>query len=85
MYEVGLSEEARVAAGELPHDALKALAELIDLLMLQPESGRLYRGPGSDLRTVALVDGQLLVIWLVLRTRQQVEILRLIWLGDEAL
>lgn len=85
MYEVGLSEEARVAAGELPHHALKALAGYIDQLMLQPESGtplpRSRKRPG----TVARLDGLLLVIWLVLDTQQQVEILRLIWLGDGTL
>jgi hypothetical protein len=56
MYQVDLSDEARAATGELPHHALEALAELVDVLTLEPESGRLYRGPGSDLRTIALLE-----------------------------
>lgn len=52
MYEVELSDEARATAGILPHHAVKALAELLDLLSLEPEAGRLCRNPGSDLRTI---------------------------------
>ena len=81
MYEVNLSDEARTTAGQLPHDAVKALAELVDLLTLQPIIGRLYRGPGSDLRTISIAGGELLVVWLVIDSQQRVEILRLVWLG----
>jgi hypothetical protein len=81
VYEVNLSDEARDTAGHLPHDALAALAELLDLLSLQPHAGRLYRGPGSDLRTITTANGQLLAVWLVLEEPPRVEILRLIWLG----
>lgn len=79
MYELNLSDEARTVVGDLPHDAVKALAEF-----LEPDSGRLYRGPGSDLRTIAIADGQLLAVWLVRHAQRRVEILRLMWLGDEA-
>ena len=81
MYEVNLSGEAADAVGHLPHDALKALAELVDLLTLQPQAGRLYRGAGSNLRTLTIADGELLAVWLVLDDPPRVEILRLIWLG----
>ena len=81
MYEVTFSEEARADAAVLPHDALKALADLIDLLTVNPEVGRPYRGSGSDLRTIAVAEGELLVVWLVLEAQQRVEVLRLLWLG----
>lgn len=81
MYEVNLSDEARTTAGQLPHDAIKAFAELVDVLALQPFIGRLYRGPGSDLRTISVAGGELLVVWLVIDSQQRVEILRLLWLG----
>jgi hypothetical protein len=54
-------------------------------LVIEPNAGRLYRGPGSDLRTIALADGQLLVVWLVLDSQQRVDVLRLLWLGDSIL
>ena len=69
------------APAVLPHDALKALADLVDLLAVDPEVGRPYRGPGSDLRTIAVADGELLVVWLILEAQQRVEVLRLLWLG----
>lgn len=48
--------------------------------------GHLHQGagrsnPGSDLRTIAVADGELLVVWLVLDAQQRVEVLRLVWLG----
>ena len=82
MYQVNLSDEARDTASHLPHHALTALAEFLDLLNLQPYAGRLYRGPGSDLRTITTANGQLLAVWLVLDEPPRVEILRLIWLGQ---
>lgn len=81
MYEVTFSEEARAGAAALPHDALKTLADLVDLLAADPGVGRPYRGPGSDLRTIAVADGELLVVWLVLDAQLRVEVLRLVWLG----
>jgi hypothetical protein len=83
VYDVNLSDEARDAAAHVPHDSLKALAELVDLLILDPYVGRLYRGPGSDLRSIAIADGKLLVVWLVLEAQQRVELLRLLWLGEQ--
>lgn len=41
----------------------------------------MYRGPGSDLRTVALADGRLLLVWLVLEDQRRVEILRIVWVS----
>ena len=84
MYEVNFSDEARDTAGHLPHGAVTALAELVDLLVLQPYTGRLYRGPGSDLRATSTADGGLLAVWLVLEDPPRVEVLRLIWLGPPA-
>jgi hypothetical protein len=75
VYEVNLSDEARATAGQLPHHAIKALAELVDLLTVQPYTGRLYRGPGSDLRTISIAGDDLLVVWLVIDSQQLVEIL----------
>jgi hypothetical protein len=80
VYEVNLSDEARTTAGQLPHHAIKALAELVDVLALQPFIGPLYRGPGSDLRTVSNAGSELLVVWLVIDSQQRLEILRLVWL-----
>ena len=84
MYQIHFFDEARAAAAELPGDGLKALAELLDLLAVHPYTGRLYAGPGSDLRTIAVADGRLLAVWLVLEQQQVVEILRLLWIGDPA-
>jgi len=81
VYEVTFSEEARAGATVLPRDALKALADLIDLLAVDPEVGRPYRGPSRDLRTIVIADGELLAVWLVLETQQRVEVLLLLWLG----
>jgi plasmid stabilization system protein ParE len=82
VYEVNLFDEARTTLAGLPPDALKSLAELFDLLAIQPYAGRLYGRPSSDLRTIALADGRILAVWLVLEDQQRVEILRILWLGD---
>ena len=82
MYRVNLLDEARDAIAGIPPNALKALAELMNLLAIQPYAGRLYGAPGSDLRTIAVADGRVLAVWLVLEDQQRVEILRLLWLGD---
>lgn len=81
MYDVNLSFEARDAAARLPADALKALAELIDVLTVSPSVGRAYGSPDSDLRTTAVAHGELLVVWLILEPQRRVELLRLLWLG----
>ncbi len=75
-------DEARAVVGVLPDDALKALTDLLSLLSVEPHAGRLYAGPGTDLRTLTAADGRLLAIWLVLDDQERVEILRLLWLGD---
>jgi len=82
VYEVNLLHEARDALAGLPADAVKALAELLDLLTIQPYAGRLYGAPGSDLRTITVADGRILTVWLVLEHQQRVEVLRVLWLGD---
>jgi plasmid stabilization system protein ParE len=82
VYEVTFSDEATAGAAALPQHARKALADLVELLAVDPEVGRPYRGPSSDLRTIATAAGELLVVWLVLETQQRVEVLRLLWLGD---
>lgn len=82
MYRVTLVDEARAVVAVLPDDALKALTDLLSLLSIEPYTGRLYAGPGTDLRTLATADGRLLAIWLVLDDQQRVEILRLLWLGN---
>lgn len=82
MYEVTLSEEARATTTQLPRSVLTALAELVDALAINAELGRPYRGSSSDLRTIAIAGGQLLVVWLVLENQHRVELLRLLWLGD---
>jgi hypothetical protein len=82
VYEVNLLDEARTTLAGLAPDALKSLAELVDLLAIQPYAGRLYGRPGSDLRTIALADGRILAVWLVLEDQQRVEVLRILWLGD---
>jgi hypothetical protein len=84
VYEVNRTDEARAATAALPVDALKALAELVDVLVLDPHVGGPYHEPDSDLRTIMLADGDLLAVWLVLEAQHRVELLRLLWLGAEA-
>lgn len=81
MYDVTFSAEAHASAEALPPGARKALADLVDLLVVNRQIGRPYRGPGSDLRTIAIADGELLVVWLVLETQHRVEVLPPAWLG----
>jgi hypothetical protein len=78
LYEVYLSDEARDVVGHLVGDALKSFAELVDLLTLDPHAGLPYREPDSDLRTITIADGHLLVVWLVLDDQQRVELLRVV-------
>jgi plasmid stabilization system protein ParE len=82
VYQGNLLDEVRDAVAELPPDALKGLAELLDLLSIQPHAGRLYGAPGSDLRTIAVADGRVLAVWLVLEDQERVEVLRVLRLGD---
>lgn len=82
MYRITLVDEARAVVDVLPSDALKALTDLLSLLSVEPYAGRLYAGPGTDLRTLDTADGRLLAIWLVLDDQERVEILRLLWLGQ---
>lgn len=81
MFQVNLLDEAWAAALALPVGPRKILAEFLDLLELEPHTGQLYRPPDSDLRTAAMADGQLLVIWLVLEDQDRVEVVRVMWSG----
>ncbi len=56
---------------------------MFGLLEIEPYTGDLYRPPDSDLRTAVIADGRLLVIWLVLEDRDQVEFVRIIWSGND--
>jgi hypothetical protein len=56
---------------------------LLGLLEIEPYTGDLYRPPDSDLRTAVIADGRLLVIWLVLDDQDQVEVVRIIWSGND--
>lgn len=66
-----------------PSAPRKLLAEFLDLLELEPRTGQLHRPPDSDLRTAAMADGRLLVIWLVLEDQDRVEVVRVTWSGGE--
>jgi len=83
MFDVHLLDEARAVAAALPLETKKILAELLGLLEIEPYTGDLYRPPDSDLRTAVIADGRLLVIWLVLEDRDQVEFVRIIWSGND--
>lgn len=76
-------DEARAVAAALPLETKKILAELLGLLEIEPYTGDLYRPPDSDLRTAVIADGRLLVIWLVLDDQDQVEVVRIIWSGND--
>jgi len=54
-----------------------------DYSEIEPYTGDLYRPPDSDLRTAVIADGRLLVIWLVLDDQDQVEVVRIIWSGND--
>lgn len=56
---------------------------MLGLLEIEPYTGDLYRPPDSDLRTAVIADGRLLVIWLVLDDQDQVEVVRIIWSGND--
>lgn len=73
-----LSDESGDAVRRLPVDALKALAEFLDLLALDPWTGLPYREPDSDLRTAVIGDGAVLVVRLPLERQERVEVLRIV-------
>ena len=83
MFDVHLLDEARAVAAALPLETKKILAELLGLLEIEPYTGDRYRPPDSDLRTAVIADGRLLVIWLVLEDQDQVEVVRIIWSGND--
>ena len=56
---------------------------MLGLLEIEPYTGDLYRPPDSDLGTAVIADGGLLVIWLVLDNQDQVEVVRIIWSGND--
>jgi hypothetical protein len=77
-HPIHLSDESRDTVRQLPADALKAFAELLDLLALDPWAGAPYREPDSDLRTAVVGDGAVLVVWLPLELPRRVEVLRVV-------
>lgn len=84
MYEYSLPPEIRAAIAELPTSALLPLAEVLTVLQIAPWSGepqhkdnpsgavrRLLFGPGGA--------GQL--VYVILESTRQVEVLTLLWAG----